>query len=331
MSSPNRAVKLGFWVLFILIVILISSNIYKGPFQNFTFPDFSFTSTFIYSFESEGLAKIIKEDLNNTKGIYAVLVEDLSGNEKYGFNDKETFPTASLYKLFLMAAVLKQVEEGSLNLEENLIYAKSYLASIYGEVDFGYEDAPETLVYTADEALTRLARNSDNFASIMLAEKIGWDKLPQMAKELGAQNTKLIAPFATDARDIGLFFKKLYLGEVVSSRVSAQILDYLSLNQINDRLPSLLPLIPQNQPDGWRVVHKTGELPGVRNDAGIVYIKTEDQYFDGSENQLEKKEEKAYVIVLLSKDLPYEDDAVDTLARISKHVYDYFEKKYNSR
>lgn len=41
------------------------------------------------------------------------------------------------------------------------------------------------------------------------------------------------------------------------------MLDLLRNQGINDRIPALLP-------DGVSVAHKTGELPGVRNDGGIV-------------------------------------------------------------
>jgi hypothetical protein len=62
MSSPNRVIKLGLWVLFLLGAILVSAKIYTGPlrearpFQNLTLPDFNFSSTYIYTYENEQLA-----------------------------------------------------------------------------------------------------------------------------------------------------------------------------------------------------------------------------------------------------------------------------------
>ena len=42
------------------------------------------------------------------------------------------------------------------------------------------------------------------------------------------------------------------------------MLDILLKQQLNDRLPRYLP-------PGTRCAHKTGTLPGIRNDSGIIY------------------------------------------------------------
>jgi beta-lactamase class A len=69
--------------------------------------------------------------------------------------------------------------------------------------------------------------------------------------------------------------------------------------QVNDRIPSLLP-------SNATVAHKTGELPGVRNDAGIVRC-------PGSQ----------YIIVTMSREGdPAEEIPIE--ARISRMVYDEY-------
>jgi beta-lactamase class A len=209
------------------------------------------------------------------------------------------------------------VEEGSLKLDDRISWSKTGLIEAYGELDFGYEEAAETISYTIDEALMRVGRVSDNFASIMLAEKIGWEKLQQVADKLGVSGTILTGDsFSTTAKDIGLYFKLLYQKRVVSEAVSSQVIEYLSLNQINNRLPAKLPKDSQNQPANWQLVHKTGELPGIRHDGGIVYIVSSG----------ESQESRAYIIVLLSKDLKYEDEAIEAMANISKEVFEYFKE-----
>jgi beta-lactamase class A len=66
-----------------------------------------------------------------------------------------------------------------------------------------------------------------------------------------------------------------------------------------DRIPVLLPA-------DARVAHKTGEIPGVRNDVAIVYAPR-----------------GTYVLAVLSQD-PDEGEAMARIARLSRHVYDYF-------
>ncbi len=52
-------------------------------------------------------------------------------------------------------------------------------------------------------------------------------------------------------------------GDLASPTASAQMLNLSDNQNVNDRIPALLP-------DGVSVAHKTGELPGVRDDGGIV-------------------------------------------------------------
>lgn len=324
MQQRPASHKLAFWCFVLLFFTLLSSYFFKGPFKTSTqilgisFPSMDFKSSFNFSFENADISKIVQADLSGKQGHYAIYVENLSTQEKYGFNESEILPSASLYKVFLIAAVIEKIENNELTLEDTVTSSKKHLEDVFGGTDFGYEDAPETIDYTIDEALTRVGRISDNFAAIMLAEKIGWDNVQIQADKIGAANTKIKSPITTTAYDIGTFFKKLYLGEVVSASGSQKIIEYLSLNQLNNRLPAQLP-------EGIKIVHKTGELSRVRHDAGIIYCcSTQAETQDPTNKNINSQ---PYVIVVMSKDLQYEDDGVETIASISKDVYEYFKSK----
>lgn len=283
------------------------------------------TSNFSFEFKSDKLSKIINDNLPASptggpadNGQYAVYIEDLLDEESYSLRSLDSFPAASLYKLFLLAATLKEIEEGRLKLEDGLSVNKMNLVDTLGEDEFGIDDLPDQVEFTVEEAMIRIGRISDNFAAIMLGNKIGWDKVQSLALELGAKNTSIQDPIQTSAEDIALFFKKLYRREIVSIKISEEVEKYLSLNQLNNRIPAGVP-------DGVRVIHKTGELSGVRHDGGIVYLTNSTDERSSSSN----KSNRSYIIVLMSKDLKYEDEGVETLARISKAVYDYFQDKSN--
>ena len=296
--------KLGLIVLALVLLVAISSKLFSGPFKQ--------ALTFSFSFQSEKLNSIVSKNTGKI-GEYTVYIEELAPEgEIYALRSSDAFPAASLYKVYLLAAVLKKIEDGpstssGLKLEDGVTAEKSHLIEVLGNDEFGIQDLPDQVEFTVDEALTRVGRISDNFASLMLAEAVGWEKIQSMADSMGAKNTKVYPPPAgggliqTSAEDIALFFKKLHRREIVSSAVSEQIIKYLSLNQINDRIPA----------GGGKVIHKTGELPRVRHDAGIVDLGNG----------------RAYIIVLMSKDLQYEDEGVETLAKISKDVYEYFKRK----
>ncbi|MDO8637982.1 MAG: serine hydrolase [Candidatus Daviesbacteria bacterium] len=270
------------------------------------------------------LERIVSTNLNGTKGKFAVYIEELEATHsakrtpenprKYVLNEKESFPTASLYKLVLLAVAMKEIESGGLKLEDTISGSKSNLTAKFGSVDFGYEDFPENFEFSVEEILERIGRISDNFAAIMLTEKLreSSDPLLSMARELGMVNTSFNSATAepnTTASDIALFFKKLYLGEVVSKSASAKIMEILALSNINDRIPA-------NLGDDVQVIHKTGELSKVRHDAGLIFPPYNPNY-----------PSNPYLIVLLSKDLEFEDEGIETLAKISKGVWDYFQGK----
>lgn len=329
---PERPLthKLAFWCFVLLFFTLLSSFFVRGPFYateksvlGVNFPSIEFNSSFNFSFESSNISKIIQSNLNQNNGHYAIYVENLATDEKYGLNEQEVFPAASLYKLFLITAVVEKLENGELKLDDKVTESKSHLEEVFGGTDFGYEDAPEEIEYTIDEALTRVGRISDNFAAIMLAEKIGWDTVQKQADYLGMSNTKIKSPISTTALDIGMFFKKLYLGEIISASGSQKIIEYLSLNQLNNRLPA-------NLPEGTKIVHKTGELSRTRHDAGIVYccsVGSEDEEQSSDQPSQESLNTQPYVVVIMSKDLQYEDDGVETIANLSKVIYEYFSKR----
>jgi hypothetical protein len=73
------------------------------------------------------------------------------------------------------------------------------LSERLGGVDFGYEDATGTISYPIESCLDRVARLSDNFCALMLADKIGWDTVQKEADILGASNTTIKSPITTTA------------------------------------------------------------------------------------------------------------------------------------
>ncbi len=267
--------------------------------------------------QDEKLLKLIEEKIPKDNGEYAVVVKELGEGEGRAvmINHQKSLPAGSLYKLYVMATALEKIEKGDMTMQTVVTAQADHLEQVLGAPDFGYEDRKgETISYTVEEILARIARISDNYASIMLAEKLNnWEDVRDFAKRFGAPSTSIKSPISTNAQDIAYFFDQLYQRQVVSEVASNKLIDLLATAQLNQRIPAKLPKT-------WlKIAHKTGELPGVRNDAGIVYFENEDD-----ESTSSAKPQKAYLIVLMSNDLKREDSGVATLADISKVVYDYF-------
>lgn len=248
------------------------------------------------------LVDIIKKRLEGEEGEYSVVVQSLTDDKNVRINDTTLMKAASLYKLYLMAAVLEEIESGNLKDDTPLSATVAHLNEELGGAEYGYDDYSGTLNYKISTALERVASLSDNYSAIMLAEKIGWEKVREQASKMGANQTSIQDPISTTAADTALFFQKAYKGEIVSPDASKRIIDLLANARLNNRIPAKLP-------KSLRVAHKTGELPKLRHDAGIVYAG-----------------DNPYIIVLMSQNVKFEDDAIALLAAISKDVYDYLQQ-----
>jgi beta-lactamase class A len=71
--------------------------------------------------------------------------------------------------------------------------------------------------------------------------------------------------------------------------------------------------LPKYLPSGAvKIAHKTGSLPGIRNDCGVLTL---------------KQSGESYVISCFTKDAGDVYGAEEAIARASKNVYDYFSEK----
>lgn len=299
-------------ILTVIISIFIGTQLAKVEFK-----EASYSFRKIIGEEVKGdirLQSEIESFLEGKEGDYAIYVKDLKtgGTRNVYINSDQVFEAASLYKLFLMAAAFEAVNKGEMTMDTEISAKLSHLEEVLGSVDYGYQDLSrdEVATYTVRECMDRIARISDNYAAIMLAEKVGWDKIQDKAREVGAVNTIIKTPISTSAEDVGLLLEKVYHGEVANFEASEEMIDMLTKAQINNRIPALLPKTDPSTGAALRIAHKTGELSQVRNDAGIVFL-------DGN----------PYIIVMMSKNLKYEDEGIENLAQVSKIVFDYYSSK----
>ena len=87
---------------------------------------------------------------------------------------------------------------------------------------------------------------------------------------------------------------------MVNPKASEAMIAFLKDQKFNDIIPALLP-------EDVEVAHKTGVITGLHHDSGIVFLP------DG----------RAYVLVILSKEMDDFEAGTQMMARVSKLVYDY--------
>lgn len=242
-------------------------------------------------------------------GVYGVVVVGDEGKTLYARDADAPFVAASLYKLVLMVAIEAAAEAGDLTLDEEVLVE-----------GFGW--------MTIEEALDRSITQSNNETALALWEVVGAEAINGAAAELGMDDTCVAcetaalpgwpaatvgggdraAAFVLDAstlgwinlttpRDVARFYGLLLDGEVVDRRFSARMLRMLERQEVNDRFPVLLP-------SGTGIAHKTGNLPGVVHDAGVIETPA-----------------GPVVLVALSQDVPDECRAVLVLRRVAALVF----------
>lgn len=248
------------------------------------------------------LQQVVDESLSGTKGTYGIFIKNLKTKEIYSYNAEKTFETASLYKLWVMGTVYKQISEGKLKETQVLSQKIEILNKKFNISSEAAELQEGNISLTVASALKQMVTISHNYSALLLTEKVRLSSVSAFIKEHNLHNSKLgtanTQPMST-AADIGLFYEKLYKGEMVSLEYSQKMLELLKNQQKKNKIPSLLPKDVQ-------IAHKTGELGYYSHDAGIVYTPGGD-----------------YIIVVMSQSTsPL--GANERIAIVSKAVYDYF-------
>lgn len=249
--------------------------------------------------EDTALSNVVKNSIVNTDAKFGVAIVNLKTNQSYFQNEYIQFDAASLYKLWVMAAVYQKIETKQWKLTDIFSESIPRLNELFQIDEKNAEQKTGEIKESVQEALNKMIIISDNYSGLLLAEKIGLDSLQRFLNQYGLANSKVGARGSsptTSAYDTFLFYSYLYNNQFLGSKEMIALLKKQALNE----------KIPKNLPPLISVAHKTGELDGYSHDAGIVYGNKSD-----------------YIIVVLSKS----DNLSDTneaISNLSKNVYDYF-------
>ena len=294
--------KVIIFTLFFVILFLFSHR-FLNPDGKSVLGVSTFKSWFGSNKHTYDLKNIVESSMVGANGSYAIVVQNLKDpKDAYALKEHDEFETGSLYKLWIMAAVFKEIAKGTLQEDSQL---SEDIAVLNERFDIGSDSAEMNdgvITFTVSDALKQMITISHNYAALLLTEKIGLSTVGKFLKDEGFSESKIDPPKST-AYDIAKFFEKLYDGELGTSENSKKMIVLLKQQELNDKLPKYLP-------DGVDVAHKTGELGLISHDAGIIFSGHGD-----------------YVIVVLS-DTDYPPSAEDRIAQLSKAVYTYFQ---NSR
>lgn len=178
---------------------------------------------------------------------FSVVVEDrTTGVRATRLSDRQVL-SASLYKLFVAAELLRRIGEGTLDRNA---------ASGDGSGR------------TVGQCIRDMIVVSDNKCGVWGLRAVGSGALDRSLRQQGYPGTSLASPQRTTAADVARFLTRARNGTLLGpggERLTAELYDLLRSQQVNDRLSAGLPA-------GTPLAHKTGDRLHWAHDAGIVTI-----------------------------------------------------------
>lgn len=253
----------------------------------------------------ERLEAAVTRLLRDEPGFFAIAVHDLHTNQLWQFHS-QPMRSASLIKLFIMAEAFAQIDAGQLNPSALLAFAESDRVGGAGLL----QELPAGTSRTVLELIELMITESDNIATNLLIDRLGMDKINARIRALDCQDSILrrkMMDFAaaaagqenlTSVNDVATVLAALHRGLCLNSISDRQMCEILERQTDRCKLPLLLP-------SGVVCKHKTGELPGAEHDAGIVIA-------PGC----------PYVLAIMSDNLPDSAGGCQTIAEISRTVYE---------
>lgn len=221
----------------------------------------------------ENLKSALKNRIEAFGGQTSVVIKDLDMGWEINFNKDRLVPSASLVKIPIMLSCFYAAEEKGINLKDT-IYLKAS-EKVEGSKVLG--DKPAGSAFTVEELIEPMITQSDNTATNLLINYLGFDTLNTHFKKMGLKNTNITRKMMdfkkrkkgienyTTAEDMAYILEELYYYNFLNKDTSKQCLLLLGEQKINDRIPKKLPK------EETFIAHKTGLEKYICHDVGIVF------------------------------------------------------------
>jgi beta-lactamase class A len=212
-----------------------------------------------------------KKLIATTDGVIGFLVKNLRTKEiLFSHNAKMIFPSASIIKVPILMALMREAEAGRLNLGEALPVSEENLV----EDSLVHAMTEGLALPWRDHALFMIAL-SDNTSTNHIISRLGFESVNAAIGEMGMASTVLgrkMLDFEAKSRGKDNFTccnDMLILFEHIHENPDKykEVLKILK-NQIHNNLLSGLV-----DPDTFEFAHKTGALPHTLLDTGIMYLR----------------------------------------------------------
>ncbi len=225
----------------------------------------------------------LKNELTVERGFYGLYIKDVGSGREFKYNTSSEFYGASLYKVPIAAAVLKEVEKGKLSLDDTATYMPSDYASGTGVIS-GYSHGIQLKI---GDILTELLKNSDNTAQNILLRTLSYKNVEETFKSVVKDDatSTYYRNNLTTPEEIGAVFEELYFGSYLNAENQQLLSELMTNTSFEDR-------ISEHLAENLIFSHKIGSWPDTWHDCGVVLS-------DNHESEL--------IVCLMSQKAPYEN------------------------
>jgi len=245
--------------------------------------------------------KRVQEIAARVDGVVGYSIVDLTSGDRIGRLEHAAFPTASAIKLAIVYELFTQAEEKTINLDETVKLDRRQAVGGTGVlVEMG------TPTLSIRDYAVLMVTLSDNTATNVLIDRLGMDKIAARMQALGLNGTKL----------------RRHMMDTAAARRGDENVstpDELArlLTLMNERMPEAIALLKKPKenrlrkglPEGVASADKSGELEGVRVDAGIVFAKN-----------------RPYALSVMTTFLKDEAEGERAIEEMSRVAYEYFSR-----
>jgi beta-lactamase class A len=245
---------------------------------------------------------------------WGIVIVNQATGDRLEINPEMVFSAASLIKVPIMYELMRQVADGRITLDDCLMVTKEFRTGGAGIL----KELRPDLTMTVRDLVVLMIILSDNTATNMLMDLVGIEAINRTMTGLGLKSTVLRRRMMdfdaaqagyendTSAADLALLFADIHNSVGLPQTYGALMLNILARQQVQDKLPFYLP-------EGTVMAHKTGTLPGVEHDAGILFLP-----------------HASYIICILTDGLAANYLGIQCIATLGKVIYEHISSALSS-